>query len=227
MLGKLYHSVAVVSIAIVLAGGALMGLLYGTGKLTGERLETIASVLRGELDESGVGEAVEPETKQPEDEPAAKSASSVEIRQQRRDEQLWRAVDERAYRDRMAQRELLDQALQHLITAEERFEQDQARWQAELERRRGQVLDEGFAKELKIVSKLPPKIAKEHIVLKWKESPADAVRMLNALPESTTKRILGQMKTAEEVQITHELLERLSTEKIDQFKPRSGKTAGN
>ena len=103
--------------------------------------------------------------------------------------------------------------------AEERFERNQKQRELELEQQRGAARDEGFEKELRIVSKLSPKLAKEHIVRKWKQSPDDAVRMLNALPESASKRTLGQMKTPEEIQITHELLERLSKEDVEQFEP--------
>ncbi len=219
MFGKLYHTLAIVSIAIVLAGGGLLGVMYGTGKLNPERIDTIAAVIRGELDEAGGDGIAEADGGITEEQRAANAASAEELRQQQREDQLRRALGERAYRDRIAQRQLLDQAMQHLITTEERFEREKKRWEDELERRRGQARDEGFEKELRIVSKLSPKVAKEHIILKWKESPADAVRMLNALPESTSKRILGQMKTPEEIQITHELLERLGKEKVDQFEP--------
>jgi hypothetical protein len=227
VLGKLYHSLAVLSIAMVLAAGGLLGLLAGTGRLTTERLATIASLLRGEAVDMDREEAAEVAGTPAEAEPGNRSPSAEELRRQRREEQLRRALGERAYRDRLAQRELLDQALQHLITEQERFENEQARARAELERRQAEALDEGFEKELKLVSKLSPKLAKEHIILKWRESPPDAVRLLNALSESTGKRILGQMKTPEEIQIMHELLERLSEQKVDQLTPGSGKTAGN
>jgi hypothetical protein len=217
--GKLYHTAAIVSIAIVLAGGALLGLMYGTGKLTAEQVGAVAAILRGESSQPAETPDAEAAGEASDAEPTAKAASAEEIRQQRRGAQLRRALDERAARDRIAQRQLLEQAMQHLLTAEERFEEDKKQWELELEQRRGAARDEGFEKELRIVAKLSPKLAKEHIIQKWKESPDDAVRMLNALPESTSKRILGQMKTPEEVQITHELLERLSKEDVKQFEP--------
>ena len=219
MFGKLYHTAAVVSIAIVLAGGALLGLMYGTGKLTAEQVEAIAAVLRSDPNQPADTPEAEAAAEASDVEPTGKATSAEEIRQQRRDAQLRRALDERATRDRIAQRQLLEQAMQHLLTAEERFEQNQKQWEQERKRRRGAARDEGFEKELRIVSKLSPKLAKEHIIRKWKQSPDDAVRMLNALPESTSKRILGQMKTPEEIQITHELLERLSKEDVEQFEP--------
>ncbi|MFQ5804917.1 MAG: hypothetical protein ACE5I3_00540 [Phycisphaerae bacterium] len=228
MLGKLYHALAVISIAVVLAGGALFGLLYGTGRLTPERVKTIARVLRGELDEVEQAE-VAAAGNQPSEggEQGPRSASAEEIRQQRRDSQLRRALGERAYRDLISQRELLDQVLQHLITKQERFQEERATAKAALERRLGAALDDGFEKERQYVASIAPKQAKEHLVLKWKKHPADAVHLLNALPLSKGKRILEQLKTPEEIQIMHELLERLSKEKVDPLEPRSGKTAGN
>jgi hypothetical protein len=225
--GKLYHTVAVVSIAITLAGGALIGLLYGTGKLTPDRVDSIAEILRGESEEAGQAEEDTTASEQTASDEEDKARSEEEIRQQQRESQLHRALIERARQDVIAQRELLDRSLQHLITEQESFEDQQAAAKAALERRKGEVADEGFQKELRIVSKLSPKLAKEHLVRKWKESPADAVRLLSAMSESTSKRILGQMKTPEELQIMHELLERLSEDKVVSVKRTSGRTAGD
>lgn len=231
MLAKLYNGLAIISIASILAIGAMVGLLLGSGRLTPERLETIAQVLRGELDEQAEatddaqasGSSSE-EAGQP---GPATAASADEIRQQQREQQLTRALQERAQRDLRAQRELLDQALQRLITAEERFEEDRQAWKTKLEQRQGAVRDEGFEKELQFVAKLPPKQAKEHLVLKWKDEPAEAVRLLSALPVSTGKRVLEQLKTPQEIQIMHALLEQLSADDINPLEPGSGKTAGS
>jgi hypothetical protein len=178
-------------------------------------------VLRGdspEAEEAQPADAEDTEDQEPEAEPTSQSASAEEIRQQRRDEQLRRALSERAYRDLIAQRELLDRALQELVISEERFEAQKTAWQTALEQRRGAARDAGFDKELQYVAKLPPKQAKEHLVLKWKKHPADAVRLLAALPTSTGKRVLEQLKTPDEIQIMHELLEQLGQESIDEAK---------
>jgi hypothetical protein len=214
--GKLYHTLAIVSTAIVLAGGALLGVMYGTGKLDGERIEAIAAVLRADPNEAGDAEALDPgDVATASDE----TATPEELRQRKQEAQLRRALDERAACDRIAQQRLLEQAMQRLVMAEEKLERDKQDWKKQLERRRGATRDEGFAKELSIIAGLSPKIAKDHIIRKWQESPADAVRVLNALPESKSKRILGQMKTAEELRITHELLEQLSSDDAKQFEP--------
>lgn len=222
MFGKLYHTVAIVSTAIVLAGGALLGVMFGTGKLDGEQVEAIAAVLRQDPDEAeqpadSADSADSDVSETPE--PSGRAASAEEIRQQRQDAQVRRALDDRATADLVAQQRLLEQTLQHLLMAEERFGRDKQQWEQELERRRGAARDEGFAKELSLVAGLSPAIAKDHIIRKWKESPADTVRLINALPEAKSKRILGQMKTPEELKVTHELLERLSQDDASQFEP--------
>lgn len=213
MLGKLYNTAAVLSIAHLVALIGLLGLLYSSGKLTPERVEQIAGVLRGEFDEP---EEAAPVEEAPDAEGPARSQSDVEIRRLRNEDRLIRAMGERAYRDRIAQQELLDRTLQHLITAQEQFTEQQKRSERELEERRGKVIDEGFEKERTLVSKLSPELGKKHVLLKWQESPADTLRLMNALPESVTTEILELMTSPDEFRIMHELLERLSKETVDQ-----------
>jgi len=226
VLGKLYNAFAVLSIAHMLALGALVGMLYARGRLTPERIEAIAKVLRGE-DEQTEKASTEAGQTAENGQDADKKRSAEEIRRQREEDQLRRVLGERAYRDRVAQRRLLDKALQHLISAQERFEAEQARIRKELAEQRGKATDEGFEKQKKLVARLSPKLAKQHILMTYGQSPADAVRLLAALPESVTADILGQMKSPEELKVMHELLERLGKQTVDQFTPGSGKTAGN
>ena len=51
MLAKLYNGLVILAIATTLAVGAFVGLLFGSGRLTTGRIETMAAVLRGEYDE--------------------------------------------------------------------------------------------------------------------------------------------------------------------------------
>ena len=211
MIKKLYSLFAFLSLVVVLAGGGLGGYLFATGKLTPERIDQMAAIVRGETESTdGVTDdtqVVKPDQGELGD--VAQGPSAEELRRRQREDQIIRAMGERAYRDRQSQRQLLDQAMQHLLTTQEQFERDKKRWQDEQDLRRAETRDEGFEKELKVVMKLSPTLAKEHLILKWKESQSDAVRLMNALPDSTIKRILGQMKSPEEIQITHELLEQL------------------
>ena len=225
MLGKLYQALAIAAIAVLLAVGGLVGTLIMTGRLGAEQANAIAAVLRGELkqpdaDAEAETTVAEGATSQPADDPSGRSASAEELRRQRRQEQLRRAQLHRIERDLIAQRELLASTLQDLITKEERFAAEQKVAEEEIDRRRAVVRDEGFEREIQYVSSISPQLAKEHLVRTYKTSPPDAVRLLNALPASKGKRILGQLKSPEEMAILHELLRQLGREEV----PGSGTT---
>jgi len=209
MLGKLYHIAAIACIAIVFAGGGLAGYMFAAGKLTPEQIDQIAAVVRDDVDEPEAAAVASEDPNQASGSDENAAASAEELRRRQREDQLQRALGERAYRDRLAQRQLLDQSIQYLLTSEERFERNKKQWQREQQHRQAVTRDEGFDKELEIVKNLPPKIAKDHLIKTWLKSKADAVRLVNGLQKNTIKRILGQMKTPEEMQITHELLEQL------------------
>lgn len=225
MIGRLYHLVAIVSIAGIVATAGLAGYLYFTGRLDAERVEALATVLRGEdvspadatdAADAGASSDAGPQSERP---------SAEEVRRQRRAAQLRRAALGRAQRDLEAQRTLLEQAMQNLITRRDAFEQRTQAWLEQQKKLQADTRDAGFERELEYVGKLSPRQAKGHLMQTWKESPADAVRLLNALPTSIGQRILDQMRTPEESQAMHELLERLRFGEVDSFAPASGKTA--
>ncbi len=226
MLSKLYNLLAAVSLATLLAGGGFVGLLAANGTLA-DRAAQLAQLLSGETDDATAADA-QGATSQPASQPAeGRARSAEELRQQRLAEQMTRALAERAQRDLAAQRELLERALQHLITEEEQFDQSREAWLAQQDRLRNQNRDEGFEREVKLVTKLAPAQAKEHLVRTWQKHPADAVRLIKALSPSQAQRIFDQMRSAEELQLLHELLEQLRNQDIDELAPASGKTPGD
>lgn len=214
MIGRLYGILAFVSLAAMLAVGGLAGYLFATGKLDGKRMEQIAGVLRGEDDDKA---ATSQPTSSPTSGPTTANAvrSADELRAKHREEQMRRALTERATRDLAAQKQLLDAATHELITRTEQFDREKKAWTGEQQKMRDEVRDEGFERELKYVSKLSPRQAKDHLVKTWQKSKADAVRMLAALNPSAGQRILEQLKSAEEQQILHELLEQLRNQDVD------------
>ncbi|MBI5863248.1 MAG: hypothetical protein HZB38_01790 [Planctomycetes bacterium] len=226
MIRKLYGILAFVSLAAVLAGGGLAGYLFGAGKLNAARVERIASVLRGELDE--MPSAASQPASQPATQPTvARHQSAEEIRQRRHDDRIQRAVLGRASRDVAAQRDLLNQVMQDVIARTDELDRGRKAWADEKEKFSATARDEGFERELKYVSKLDPPLAKDHLLTTWKKQKADAVRLFSALPESAGKRILQQMKTPEERQIMSELLEQLRNQGADSLAPRSGTTSAD
>jgi hypothetical protein len=226
-LAKLYNGLAILAIATTLAVGAFVGLLFGSERLTGQRIETIAAVLRGEYDDAAADAA----TTQPAEHGGAArpsgTRSAEQVRQALVGEQLRRAALERAARDVAARQELLDHAMQYLLTSQEQLEQDQAAWREKKRKETEALRDAGFQQELRLVSKLSPKLAKEHVVRSWQKHKADAVRLLQALSESKGQRILEQFKTPEEIDIMHQLLEQLRLQGTDEFAAGSGTTSGD
>ncbi len=225
MIRKLYGILAFVSLAAVLAGSGLAAYLFGAGKLNGTRVDRIAGVLRGEFD--ALPAASRPAS-QPTSAPATQRSRSVEeLRQQRRDDRVQRALLERTRRDVAAQRDLLDQTVQDVIARSDKLDQDRKAWKSERERLSNTARDEGFEREVKYLAKLKPALAKEHLVKTWNKQKADALRLFSALNESAGKKILEEMKSVEERQIMSELLEQLRNQGADPLAPRSGTTPGD
>ncbi|MBN2445925.1 MAG: hypothetical protein JXO22_04330 [Phycisphaerae bacterium] len=228
MLGKLYGLLAVLSIATLLAGGGVTGYLAASGQLTPERMQLVGEVVRGEHDDLLVPEEDAPTT-QPALEPgAAIDARKLELlRDSLGIRQLADARLERILSDITARQSLLDQSVQDLIVRGEHLDDEKTRWGDERAKLRSADLDEGFKSELETIEKLSPKQAKEHLVRTWDENPADAVRIVHALPVSKRQRILDQLKTPEELDVLHELLERLRLMELDDTAPTSGTTTGD
>lgn len=214
MIGKLYSVLAFCCIAAVLAGGGLAAYLYFTGKLDAQRIEAIAGVLRGE---AAAVDATAAAATQPAARPGEGRSTAEEIREQRRRDEVTRALAERAVRDVAARQDLLDQAARQVLAESEQLKRDRADWKAQQDvalaaaerKKKSGEKDDGFDKELKLVAGLPPAAAKEHLIRTWKKRPPDAVRLINGLSTARVTKILEQFKTPEEQQIMHELLEQL------------------
>lgn len=227
MLAKLFNTVATLALATVLAGGGFIGYLFGTGKLNTARVELVADVLRGQLDELPDPHAVvttQPTTQAAREAPRAPTED--EVRELRKREHLERLATERAVRDLEAQQRLLDQALQHVLQEQEKLALDKSEFAKQREKIKVAAHDEGFQKELELVSGLAPRQAKEHIVRLWEKQPADAVRLMNAMDEGRARRILEQFKTPAELSIQTDLLEQIRLQGMEGNAEQSGMTGG-
>ena len=227
MLAKIYNTLAILAIATVLALGGFIGLLYGTGRLTPERIETVVAVLRGELDDREAERFSEQPVQEEDAGPPAAGHAPAQTQPARSADRLWQASLERAARDVAARQELLDHALQHLLVQQEKLAQEQAAWGQQKRRDVEAIRDEGFKDEVRIVAKLSPKLAKEHVVRAWRKHKTDAVRLLRALDVGKSQRILEQFKTPEEIEIMHQLLEQLRLHGADQLAAGSGTSSGD
>ena len=214
-MNKLFSAIAILSVATLLAGGGFTGYLFGSGKLNAQRMETIAQVLRGELDDAaGEGEQVpesQPATGEGEgDEAGARTGgSAAEARARQKREELESLRLERAKDDLAAQRRMLEQIRLNLVQEQEQFAEAQAAFVQQEDNRAAKLRDDGFQKELALVASLKPAQAKAYIERVWQSQKADAVRLMAALEERQAKRILDQFKTPEELTIMTDLLEQI------------------
>jgi hypothetical protein len=226
VIGKAYNIVAILAIAHLLALGGLVGYLVQSGRLSPERAGEIADLLRGdpavEGDEAADDTPADESVAQDRETASEAVKSSQQIAVDREAQQLRRASVERAEQDLRAQRELLEQVLRDQIAQKQEFDRGVQRWKQQKEKLQQAAQDTGFQRELDYFSKLPPKQAKEILMSKWKRSPADAVRMLNAVKTSVGQDILQTMKEPEEMQIMYELLEQLGKQDMDRLAPGSG-----
>ncbi len=225
MLTRLFNLCGAISLATLLAAGGFVGYLFGTGRLNGARTELIAAVVRGELDNPAPTTA-----------PASQPAEAVvetggaptreELKATRERRHLELLETERAARDLEAQRRLLDQVLQQTVQEQEKLATDRQALAQEKKKSAEPQRDEGFAKEVELVSGLAAKQAKEHLLRVWQKQPADAVRLLDALSPSTAKKILEQFKTPEELQTRTDLLEQVRLHGKELSARVSGTTGG-
>lgn len=229
MFTKIFNTVATLALATLLASGGFVGYLFGTGHLNRARVETLARVLRGELDgPTTVVEAPAPDMAASRPAAPLQARGEDEVREIRRREHLERLEIERAANDLDARRQLLDQVLQHVIQEQERLAEERKTAETATQRKKTQdtALEAGFQKELDLVSDLQPRQAKEHILRVWKKQPTDAVRLLKDMDEGRVKRIFEQFKTPEELQIQSDLLEQIRLQGMEGHADASGKTTG-
>jgi hypothetical protein len=225
-MGKIYQLIAAASFASVLAWGGIGGFLVATGKLHAEAVGQIARILQG-LPPTEPCATQPAATSQPseDDGPPTPVRSAEELAAQRRHDHMQSLRLERAQRDIESRLALLRQAQLALVQNQEAFERKQHQWEEQRRKLIEKARDEGFERELTYVTTLPPKLAKEHLLRTWQKQPIDAVRLLNAMPSAKGKRILEQFKTAEELELAHQLLEQVRLQQAELPDAESGKTA--
>jgi len=218
-MSKLLSAFGVIATATLLAAAGVLGFAFQTGRLNPDRMNLIVEVMRGEHDDlfaaeetdDGAGDAADPV-------PTNKKSADALI-EQFNARRLADAQLERAAANVAAMRQLLDAARADLVSAEEGFKQEKERWLAERRKLHEADKEEGFQREVTYMQNLPPMQAKSHLLQTWEKHPADAVRLIRAMPESKGKKVLSELKTEEELKVLHELLEQLRLIDVQEFAP--------
>ncbi|MDX2197561.1 MAG: hypothetical protein SF069_01160 [Phycisphaerae bacterium] len=235
-MSKLYHMLATVAIAQLLALGGVLGYLGATGGLSAGSIEQIVRILRGEefvsasaASQPTSSQAASQASSQPvmaaavDDNEVTTAAERVAARA--RESRLSGLRVQRALQELAAREELLRHAQQSLIEDQEAFEAERTRWNDQRSKLAQQAQDEGFKSELRSVTDMSPQLAKEHLMRTWKKSEVDAVRLLNALPPTKKKKILEQFKGQEEFDLMHRMLEQVRLQEPEARAAKAGMPA--
>lgn len=191
MLQRLYHALAILAIAHLVAIAGIAVHLVVSGRLDAQKAEMVAQILRGEP----LAAATQPAASQPAPETEA-AQQAIVLPQTEQDRQLLQALLEREraeirYREELAEREKLA-----LMREREELEKLRARIEAERRAREATSQAEGFTKELEVLSSVK---AKQRKLLLMQKEDAEVVRLLKAMDPRLAKQVIEACKTPEEM----------------------------
>lgn len=178
----------------------LVGFLFGTGKLNGERVATIARVLRGEA----LGPAVA--TSQPATQPARLGASEKHIAEDMMPGEVTRRHDERVVKELQDQELLVRNLLMELISKEEALGDRETALAASRQKLRQEEQDRGFKKNLAYLSSIKPDNA---LALLRDMKEPDAVRFFLEMEPDIGKKIIDKCTTEEDRQWIGRILDQI------------------
>ena len=192
MLKRLFNMLVLVALVNLFALIGFAGYLFASGRLNEDRINQMARVLRGELDEE---DASTTQPSESEEEPPIRSA--VEIAKANERSRYNELMSERHLRQIEDRRRLGEDTRIEVDRLLEEIGQREARVQKQLEAVRQEKELAGFEKQLEVYAKLEPKRAKDLMMKEMTE--ADVVHLLMAMDESKVVKIGNACKTDEEL----------------------------
>jgi flagellar motility protein MotE (MotC chaperone) len=189
MLKRVAHAIAWLALAHLFAVGGLVAYLFASGRLNSERVEQIATVLRGEFPKPQVV-ASRPAEHQQKPQTSREELAQLESRKR-----LQTLISERHQRE-IDDRNSLNQSIQFDINRQlERIEEQKEEFQKEKRQTQEALEQTGFQHALDIYSEMDPKLAKD--VLISKRDP-DVVQIFVSMDPGKRKKIVNACKTPEE-----------------------------
>ncbi|MBN1345965.1 MAG: hypothetical protein JXQ73_24960 [Phycisphaerae bacterium] len=211
MLKQIYHILALLAILHLLVLIGLGAYMASTGGLNAEKIEKIATVIRGEEDKPAARTA----TSQPTVQPVLAMASGEKIADTRRTEEIRRLMGERLLREAADRKALIDAAMLKVTRRLEDLDKEKA--QFEEARKTARQADEatGLQAELAILQGLSEKKARD--VLMKKQIP-DAVNLLLKMKKRTAAGIIEACKTETEKAWAVQVLQEIANQDEDSAK---------
>ncbi len=201
--GTLYAALAMFAL-IHLAMLVGIGLYaYLSGRIDEDKIERIASVLRGdEAEEAPESDSSEAESKAVLTSSAETSAKLID--ETMAGEEMDQLRRQRGFADLRNLSIMVDRRRLKLQKDQEAHEQQVARHEGQVKKREEQQLSSTHKKTIATIGSLDSKRARDFLM---KTGPADAVNVLLALPDRKRQRILGACRSAKETVWRDQMLE--------------------
>lgn len=201
-LRSIYDAVALVAIVNVVVLGGVVGFFAANGTLNAEKVQKAARVLRGEVAEAVVSMPPAEGSKAPKAAPVtSRTAVSEEEMDlmQREAERLKTEVDQRVA--------LANSIMLKVKTEREAFRREKEAAAKQQEADRSRQHEEGFQKQLQILTSLGPKSALEHILSL--NDPDKSAKILAAMDTDRAKKIVESAKRGDELAKMKVILQRM------------------
>jgi len=197
---RLYSITALVAIIQLFATAGLLGYLFATGRINAERIDRIASILRGK-DLARAAATTQPTTA------AAKvETATSQIARSRMEQDYLMLIAER-HRRELEDRARLNQTIQHDVLR--KLEEIERREKALAEQQK-KALEQGSqggaAREVELVTAIEPTRARKLLMM---QKEPDAVRLLLGMDPGRARKILDTCKTQEEMEWARRILDQL------------------
>ena len=212
---RLYSILALAAIAHLGLLAGLVGFLFGTGRLDADRIEQIAAVIRGDLDDDAIttAPATQP-TSVPRD-----LATAETIRQQQELEEIQRRRLQQQVQQARQAMDLASLARVDVIRRSESLDRQRKAFDAQRRALAQQADTTGFQKTLTLYGSLPASQAKIMLI---RRPEADAVRLLGALTARKASAILGACRTEEELAWADKMLKQMARANEPVAEPPAG-----
>jgi hypothetical protein len=185
----LYQVISVLAIANLVCIIGLVVFLAATGRLDAERVDQIAAVLRGEPPVPAAP------TTQPTTQPVEAESAETRLARAREETDLAFRALERKRREVADRHRLAEALMMDVVRRQETLSADRSAFQEQQRKIEEQRLQEGFVKELDLLTSVKPKIRKDMLAAK---SDADAVKLMMEMDERAGKQVIEACKTPEE-----------------------------
>jgi hypothetical protein len=212
---SLYQVISILAIANLVCLIGLVIFLAATGRLDAERVDQIAAVLRGEPPVPTAS------TTQPTTQPVEAETAETRLAQAREETDLAFRVLERKRREVADRQRLAEALMMDVVRRQETLSEDQSAFQEQQRKIEEQRLQEGFVKELELLTSVKPKVRKDMLVAK---SDVDAVRLMMEMDERAGKQVIEACKTPAEKAWISRILHLIQTqqENTTSVEPEAG-----